>query len=86
MFLYFCLYDVFFDSIITSESVGISKPQVGIFEYAINKMSVLPEHSIMIGDDPSVDLETDKAFGITDIWFNPNKIKKDYNHKNNEVR
>jgi len=44
----------YFDNVITSESVGVKKPNAKIFDYALQLANALPEHSIMIGDNLEV--------------------------------
>lgn len=41
----------YFDTIIISEEVGLSKPDKRIFELALNKLNMQPEDVLFIGDD-----------------------------------
>ena len=41
----------YFDTIIISEEVGLSKPDKRIFELALNKLDVQPEDVLFVGDD-----------------------------------
>ena len=67
--------DVYFDVIITSEQVGVKKPNSKIFEFALEKANALAKESIMIGDDLKVDVLGAKNVGMTAIYYNPKKIK-----------
>lgn len=45
----------YFDLIVTSEEVGVEKPDVKIFQYALSKLGLEPSEVIMIGDDSERD-------------------------------
>lgn len=47
----------FFDKIITSDSIGLKKPNPLIFHYALEKTNAKPENSIMIGDNLEADIQ-----------------------------
>jgi len=61
----------YFDKVITSEEAGCKKPDRRIFEYAIKKTGAITEYSIMIGDDPDVDILGAKNFGMDQVLFDP---------------
>tara|TARA_B110000196_G_C20862487_1_gene528029 strand:- start:28 stop:720 length:693 start_codon:yes stop_codon:yes gene_type:complete len=63
----------FFNNVITSEMVGVKKPNPIIFQYALDQANVIASNSIMIGDDLPVDILGAKAIGISQIYFNPKK-------------
>ncbi|MBT3612183.1 MAG: noncanonical pyrimidine nucleotidase, YjjG family [Flavobacteriales bacterium] len=63
----------YFDKIITSEQVGVKKPNPKIFKYALQQANA--EECIMIGDDLEVDVLGAEQMGIQGIFFNPNKTK-----------
>ena len=65
----------YFDVIITSEQVGVKKPNPRIFEFALEKANALAKESMMIGDDLKVDVLGAKKAGMTAIYFNPKKTK-----------
>ena len=65
----------YFKTIITSEQVGVKKPNPLIFEYALNNTGAKVEESIMIGDDLEVDIIGAKIFGMEQVYFNPKKEK-----------
>lgn len=62
--------DHFFECFIDSEKVGVKKPHPDIFNYALNKARVKPEHSVMIGDNIEADILGAKAVGISCIHYN----------------
>lgn len=61
----------YFDEIVLSDVVGVNKPHPDIFNYALNKMRVNREESIMIGDNYLTDIQGAMNSGIDQIWYNP---------------
>jgi len=45
----------FFDTIVLSYEVGLIKPDVRIFERAVNRLGLFPSQCVMVGDSPSSD-------------------------------
>ncbi len=66
-------YDLyrFFDSITTSESVGVGKPNPLIFHTAFEKAGVSAEDSIYIGNSPRHDVLGAKGVGMKVILVGP---------------
>ena len=64
----------YFDVIVTSEQVGVKKPNAKIFEFALEQANADPEESIMIGDDFPVDVLGAEQIGMQGVYFNPNKL------------
>ena len=60
----------YFNRIITSESVGVKKPNPKVFEYALEKANANSENSIMIGDNLEADIIGALNCGISSIHFN----------------
>ncbi len=60
----------YFKTITTSEEVGLKKPNPVIFETALLKASVKPQHAIMIGDSFEADIEGAKKIGMHTLFFN----------------
>tara|TARA_Y100000768_G_C23889787_1_gene639518 strand:- start:4 stop:696 length:693 start_codon:yes stop_codon:yes gene_type:complete len=60
---------------VTSEEVGIEKPNKTIFNYAIKKMGLKPKEVCMIGDNYQRDIIGATRLGIHSFWFN--RYKKD---------
>ena len=65
--------DKYFDKIITSEQVGVKKPNPKIFEFALSNAKTTIEESIYIGDDLEVDIVGCQHCGIDGVYFNPKK-------------
>ena len=65
----------YFNQIITSEQVGVKKPNPRVFEYALQKANAKPEESIMIGDSFEADIQGAMNCGIDAIFFNEQKKK-----------
>lgn len=63
----------YFQVIVTSEEAGYKKPDERIFTYAFNKSRANPEESIMIGDDPEVDILGARNVGMDQVLFDPDK-------------
>ncbi len=63
----------YFDFIITSEKVGVTKPNPLIFNYALTKANASNTESIYIGDNYNVDIEGAKNVGMHTIFYNPKK-------------
>ena len=59
----------YFDFIITSEEVGISKPDPRILHIALQKAQVKPNEAVYIGDHP-FDILCAKRVPMPIIWFN----------------
>jgi len=58
----------FFDQIITSEASQCVKPKKEIFDFAFRKSGASREKSIMVGDNPEVDLQGALNAGIHSIY------------------
>ena len=64
---------------ILSSRVGFKKPDIRLFEMGMKKLSVQPEESVYIGDNPSKDLVGAKKSGMKFILFKPeNKSSNDF--------
>ncbi|OSY88493.1 haloacid dehalogenase [Tenacibaculum holothuriorum] len=66
----------YFKEIVTSESVGVKKPNPKIFEYALSITQAVPEESIMIGDSYEADIMGAIETGMLAIYFNQNSEKE----------
>lgn len=53
-----------FKEMITSETVGFTKPHEAGFRYILDKTGLPPEHHLMIGDREAVDLVPAKKLGM----------------------
>lgn len=59
------------DVMVTSEEAGISKPDPGIFEFALARVGAAATDAVMLGDAWAADVEGARAAGVTPVWFNP---------------
>ena len=65
----------YFDDIVISEEVMVSKPDPKIFEHALNNINHTDKSNVLIvGDSLTSDIQGGINFGIDTCWFNPNKI------------
>ena len=58
----------FFDVIMSSAEVGMSKPDLEIFRTALDKVKCLPADAYMIGDRLDNDIEPAAQIGMHTIW------------------
>jgi putative hydrolase of the HAD superfamily len=63
----------YFEVVITSEEAGHKKPDPRIFQYAFHKAGAHPSESIMIGDDPEVDIKGAGNVGMDQVLFDPQR-------------
>jgi len=56
-------------SLVTSEEVGVSKPDPRIFRAALARVDCTPENAVMIGDSLVHDVDGALAAGITPFWL-----------------
>lgn len=64
----------YFDHIIVSDEIGISKPNQEIFTLAKDTLGNIPtENILLVGDNPYSDIEGAQIFGFKTIWFNSNQ-------------
>ncbi len=63
--------DKYFSTMTTSEEAGVKKPDIGIFNYALNKANAQANQSIMIGDNLEVDIIGAKQAGLDQVYYNP---------------
>lgn len=67
--------DRYFDRIILSEEVGITKPHPRIFEFALEATACHRSAAIMIGDNFDADIAGARSSGIDQLFFNPLHIE-----------
>lgn len=68
----------YFVEVITSEGSNSLKPHKEIFDYALTKAKTIATDSIMIGDDPEVDIKGAKNAGLDQIYVNHINKKIDF--------
>lgn len=61
----------FFDKIITSESVGVNKPDPKIFLHALSSTNASRNTAVMIGDSLEADIRGARRVGMHQVFFNP---------------
>lgn len=59
----------YFDQIISSELVGISKPNPEIFLHTSRQLDVAPQNCLFIGDHPVNDIQGATEAGMQALWF-----------------
>lgn len=60
-----------FDEIVLSSSVGVKKPDPGIFEIALRRLGVPGQRTLFIGDDQVADFEGARRAGLNPILLCP---------------
>lgn len=68
----------YFNHIFVSEVIGLYKPDIALFEHALETTGAEKNQSIMIGDSLEADILGAKNAGIDQIFFNPNNQDHDY--------
>lgn len=66
-----CSLDKYFSHIFISEEIGFNKPDIRIFEFALQKLNIAATSAVMVGDDYEVDIAGAAAAGIDQVFFNP---------------
>ena len=65
----------YFDDIVVSEEVMVSKLDPKIFEHALININHTDKSKVlMVGDSLTSDIQGGINFGIDTCWFNPNNI------------
>ncbi|NYT01030.1 MAG: HAD family hydrolase [Methanocellales archaeon] len=59
-----------FDSVITSENVGLYKPDPQIFKVALDALGADASKSLHVGDNLRIDVEGSNRAGVGSIWYN----------------
>ncbi len=64
----------FFDAIVVSAEVGVTKPGAAIFDIAFERLGNPPQESaVMVGDSLSSDIKGGSNYGIATCWYNPHQ-------------
>lgn len=71
----------YFNQIITSEELGVKKPNPKIFKHALVQAKTIETESVYVGDDLIVDIVGCQNCGIDGVFFNPKKIEHQENPK-----
>ncbi len=67
----------FFDSVVVSGEVGFGKPDVRIFELALERLGGSAASTIMIGNSLQTDVEPAMKVGMTGVWVNRERKARD---------
>jgi len=71
-----CNIKHFFKDVFISDSIGYVKPQIEFFNYVSDKIpNFNKDHSLIIGDSLSSDIQGGLNFNMDCCWFNPNFTK-----------
>jgi putative hydrolase of the HAD superfamily len=66
----------YFEDIVISEEVKVSKPNPEIFELALTNIKHADKSKVlMVGDSLTSDIQGGINFGVDTCWYNPNKIE-----------
>jgi putative hydrolase of the HAD superfamily len=65
----------FFKNTISSEEVGVNKPDPRIFHHALIQAGARAHHALMIGDHFEADILGAKKVGMDQVFFNPENTK-----------
>lgn len=66
-----CGLDGLIDVLVVSEEAGVSKPEPGIFQLALDRLACGPREAVMVGDSWAADIVGARALGLPAVWFNP---------------
>lgn len=58
----------YFDQVITSEMVGVQKPNPKVFKYSLEKAKASVGESVMVGDDQDSDIKGAQSIGMDTIF------------------
>ncbi len=58
------------DALITSEDIGVTKPDPRIFQAALDRLHARAEETVMVGDNWLADVVGALAVGIRPLWLN----------------
>ena len=58
------------DALITSEDVGVLKPDPAIYAQALQRLGATPAETVMVGDNWQADVVGALAVGIRPVWLN----------------
>ncbi len=64
----------FFEIIVVSDEIGVSKPHAGFFDFAFSEMKYPEKERVMvIGDSLRSDIKGSNDYGVPSCWYNPEK-------------
>jgi HAD superfamily hydrolase (TIGR01549 family) len=68
--LSYCGLDGLIDVLVTSEDVGVAKPDPAIFHAALEQLACRPDEVVMVGDSWENDVVGASRVGIRSVWLN----------------
>ena len=70
--------DQYINVIVTSEEVGVEKPNIKMFLTVLDKLKMSPDEVLYVGDSYERDMVGAKKCGMRTYWYNPEgkKIEK----------
>ncbi len=67
--------DHYFDVIVVSDEIGVSKPDNAYFDYVFKEMGHPPKKNVLIvGDNLNSDIKGGVDYDVDTCWFNPEKL------------
>lgn len=81
----YCLHGSF-DLLVISDEVGLHKPDVRIFEYALDKAGAEPSRCVMVGDRVDNDVRPAKALGMRTVWLDNDYSRMPYRPRDDHER
>ncbi len=61
--------DAHVDALVTSEDVGVAKPDARIFDAALARLGIARDEAVMLGDSREHDVDGARAAGIAACWL-----------------
>ena len=65
-----CALTEYFDPLVISDDLGVSKPEPAIFAQALNALGIPAQRAVYIGNSYANDVEGGAAVGLNTIWLN----------------
>lgn len=72
--------DSMFDFMVTSESLGVAKPALEFFNFAMNQANCTSDEVVYIGDTWDTDVEGGMAAGMITYWYRRGQELRSSNH------
>jgi putative hydrolase of the HAD superfamily len=60
----------YFDAVVVSADLGVAKPDSVVFEHVLSELGAEREHTVMVGDSISKDVDGALAAGLGAVWVN----------------
>lgn len=72
----------YFEVIVVSDEIGVSKPHTGFFEHAFRQMGAPAKSEVLVvGDSLNSDIQGGNQFGVDTCWFNPKQAANLTEHR-----